>query len=136
LAVDAAYLLFTIGLVGTGMLGVPVLAGSGAYAISEAMHWKGSLDDSPRAAPKFYGVLAAGVIIGLVLDYFGFNAIRMLFIAAVVNGVMAAPLIVVIVLLTSDSRVMGKRVNPALLRGLGWITAAVMAAASLGMLVS
>lgn len=68
LAGDAAYLLFTVGLVGTGMLGVPVLAGSAAYAIAEAMHWRGSLNDRPRAAPKFYLVLAVAVMFGLALD--------------------------------------------------------------------
>lgn len=130
LAGNAAYLLFTIGLVGTGMLGVPVLAGSAAYAISEAMHWRGSLDDRPRAAPKFYAVLTIAVVTGLALDYLGFNAVRMLFWAAVVNGVLAPPLIVLVVLLSSDKKVMGTRVNPTLLKWLGWLTAGVMITAT------
>ncbi|HEX6185974.1 MAG TPA: divalent metal cation transporter, partial [Pyrinomonadaceae bacterium] len=134
LAGDAAYLLFTVGLVGTGMLGVPVLAGSGAYAVAEAMHWRGSLDDRPRAARKFYAVLAAAVALGLGLDYLGLNAVRMLFWAAVVNGVLAPPLLVLVVLLSSDPRVMGERVNPPLLRLLGWAAVFVMAAASVAML--
>lgn len=136
LAGDAAYLLFTVGLVGTGMLGVPVLAGSGAYAVSEAMHWRGSLDDRPRAARKFYGVLAAAVALGLALDYLELNAVRMLFWAAVVNGVLAPPLLVLVVMLTSDPKVMGERVNPPLLRLLGWATVFVMAAASAAMFVT
>lgn len=134
LAGNAAYLLFTIGLLGTGMLGVPVLAGSAAYAIAEAMHWRGSLNDRPRAATKFYVVLAISVIAGLALDYFGFNAVRMLFWAAVVNGVLAPPLIVLVVLLTSDTKVMGTRVNPPLLKFLGWLTAALMTAATAAMI--
>lgn len=135
LAGDAAYLLFTLGLVGTGMLGVPVLAGSAAYAIAEALHWRGSLDDRPRASAKFYIVVAASVLLGLSLDYFGFNAVRMLFIAAIVNGVLAPPLLLLIVLLTSDVEVMGKHVNPLWLRGLGWLTTVLMALASLALLL-
>jgi NRAMP (natural resistance-associated macrophage protein)-like metal ion transporter len=135
LAGDAAYLIFSIGLIGTGMLGVPVLAGSAAYAVAEAMHWRASLDAKPRTARRFYGVFAASVVIGLLLDYFKFNAVRMLFVAAVVNGVLAPPLIVLLIFLTSDRKVMGDRVSSRLLRWLGWATAAVMAAASVGMLV-
>ncbi len=136
LAGDSAYLLFTIGLIGTGMLGVPVLAGSAAYALTEAMHWRGSLDARPRVAPKFYWVLAAAVVLGLMLDLLNVNAVRMLFWAAVVNGVLAPPLIVMVTLLTSDPKVMGDRVNSPGLGGLGWLTAIVMAAASVGMLVT
>jgi NRAMP (natural resistance-associated macrophage protein)-like metal ion transporter len=135
LAGDAAYLLFTIGLVGTGMLGVPVLAGSAAYAVAEAMHWRGSLNDRPRVARKFYVVLAAAVVLGLALDYLGFNAVKMLFWAAVLNGVLAPPLVLLVTLLTSDPKVMGERVNPPLLCWLGWATTAVMLAASVAMIV-
>lgn len=135
LAGDAAYLLFTVGLVGTGMLGVPVLAGSAAYAVAEAMHWRGSLDDRPHASGKFYAVLAVSVLLGLALDYLNLNAVRMLFWAAVVNGVLAPPLVVLVVLLTNDPKVMGARVNSPTLRLLGWATALVMSAASVAMLV-
>jgi NRAMP (natural resistance-associated macrophage protein)-like metal ion transporter len=135
LAGNLAYLLFTVGLVGTGMLGIPALAGSAAYAIAEAMHWRGSLDDKPRIAPKFYGVLAAAVVLGLALNALKVNAVKMLFYAAVVNGVLAPPLIVLVTLLTSDKRIMGKRTNSPLIKYLGWITAVVMAAASIAMLV-
>lgn len=126
LAGSAAYLLFTIGIVGTGMLGVPVLAGSAAYAVAEAMHWRGSLDDRPRLARKFYGVLTAAVLLGLSLDFFHVNAVRMLFFAAVVNGVLAPPLVAIVTMLSSDPSVMGKRVSSPLLKWLGWITVAVM----------
>ena len=135
LAGNAAYLLFTVGLVGTGMLGIPALAGSAAYAVSEAMHWRGSLADRPRQAIKFYGVLAAAVALGLALDYLKVNAVKMLFYAAVVNGVLAPPLIVLVTMLTSDKKVMGQRVNSPLLKWLGWLTAAVMAAATIAMIV-
>src|SRR6476660_3478655 len=136
LAGAGAYWLFALGLIGTGMLGVPVLAGSCAYAIAEAAAWRGSLDRPPDRAKKFYGVLAVAILVGLVLNYVGLDAVTMLFWSAVVNGVLAAPLIVLVVLLTSDRAVMGARVNSPLLRWLGWATAVVMTAATVGMLVT
>src|SRR5437867_7862445 len=77
LAGNAAYLLFTIGLVGTGMLGVPVLAGSSAYAISEAMAWGASLDKKPKVTPKFYSVLAVAMSLGVCVDYAGLYAVQL-----------------------------------------------------------
>lgn len=136
LAGNGAYFLFTLGLIGTGMLGVPVLAGSSAYAISEAMGWVGSLDRRVRMAPKFYGVLAAAMIIGLALVSAGVPAVKMLFWSAVANGVLAPPLIVLIVLLTSDARVMGGHANPPWLRVLGWAAAIAMSVAAVAMFVA
>ncbi|MEO8371535.1 MAG: Nramp family divalent metal transporter [Candidatus Solibacter sp.] len=136
LAGEGAYWLFSLGLIGTGMLGVPVLAGSSAYAVSEAMCWRASLDRKPALAPKFYAVLALSVALGVVLTYFSFDAVKMLFWSAVANGVLAPPLIVLIVLLTSDAEVMGKRANSAALKWGGWISAAVMTAAAVAMFVA
>ena len=136
LAGSGAYWLFTLGLIGTGMLGVPVLAGSAAYAVSEAMHWRGSLEDRPRRSPKFYAVLAVAVLLGLILNYLKLNAVRMLFWAAVLNGMLAPPLIILVTLLSSDRSVMGARVNPFVLTLLGWLTAAVMQAATVMMFVT
>jgi NRAMP (natural resistance-associated macrophage protein)-like metal ion transporter len=136
LAGDAAYWLFTLGLVGTGMLGVPVLAGSCAYAIAEAFAWRGSLEKKPRGARRFYTVLAAAMAGGLAIDFAGLDALKMLFWSAVVNGALAPPLILLVVLLTSNRRVMGERINSPLLRGLGWITFVFMSAATVGMLMS
>lgn len=133
---NGAYWLFSLGLIAAGMLGVPVLAGSSAYAIAEASSWEGSLSDRPHLARGFYGVIAAGLLVGLALNYAGFNPIAMLFWSAVLNGVLAPPLIVIVLLLTSNRRIMGGRVNPAWLRALGWITVAVMTAASVAMLVT
>jgi NRAMP (natural resistance-associated macrophage protein)-like metal ion transporter len=136
LAGAGAYWLFAIGLIGTGMLGVPVLAGSCAYAVAEAEGWRGSLDDTPRLARRFYAVVAVAMLVGLILNYVGLDAVTMLFWSAVVNGVLAAPLIVLVVLLTSDRAVMGARVNSPLLRWLGWATAVVMTAATVGMVAT
>jgi NRAMP (natural resistance-associated macrophage protein)-like metal ion transporter len=133
---DWAYWLFTLGLIGTGMLGIPVLAGSSAYAIAEAATWRGSLEQKPQGALRFYLVVGASVAVGLSLTYAGFSAVSMLFYSAVINGVLAPPLIVLVVLLTSDATVMGNRANPPLLRWLGWATAAVMAFASLAMTIT
>ncbi len=130
LAGNAAYLLFTLGLIGTGMLGVPVLAGSCAYAISEAAAWRGSLEKKPHAAKRFYGVLGAAMTIGLIINYAGLDAVKMLFWSAVINGVLAPPLILLVILLTSDPQVMGERVSSTLERSLGWVTFAVMAVAA------
>src|SRR5262249_16175889 len=82
LAGAGAYWLFALGLIGAGMLGIPVLAGSCAYAITEALKWRGSLQRKPRNAKKFYGVMAVAMIIGLCLNYLGKNAVAMLFFAA------------------------------------------------------
>ncbi|MES1257770.1 MAG: divalent metal cation transporter [Acidobacteriota bacterium] len=133
---QGAYWLFTLGLVGTGMLAVPVLAGSCAYAVAEAGAWNNaSLGELPRAAKPFYSVIAGAMAIGLALDFAGLNAVKMLFWSAVLNGLLAPPLVVLVVLLTSDRTIMGERVNSATARALGWICAAVMSAAALALLL-
>jgi Mn2+/Fe2+ NRAMP family transporter len=94
------------------MLGVPVLAGSCAYAIAEAADWVGSLSVEPRLAHGFYSVIAIAMALGLGLDFAGFNAVKMLFWAAVVNGALASPLLILVVLLTSRSQVRGLCLRP------------------------
>ncbi len=133
LAGKGAYWLFSLGLIGAGMLGVPVLAGSSAYAVAEAATWRGSLADSPHPSRKFYAVIAVGLALGLTLDYAGFNEVSMLFWSAVLNGVLAPPLIVIVLLLTNSRKVMGPRSNPRWLSALGWITVVVMTGASIAM---
>lgn len=137
LAGKGAYLLFTLGLVGTGMLAVPVLAGSSAYAIAEAAKWKSaSLGILPQRARKFYAVIAIAIVVGLALDFAGFNAVRMLFWSAILNGLLAPPLVVMVVLLTSDRKVMGSRTNSRGMQMLGWICALVMSGAAIALLAS
>ncbi|HEX5410356.1 MAG TPA: divalent metal cation transporter [Terriglobia bacterium] len=136
LAGSGAYWIFTLALIGTGMLGIPALIGSSAYAVSEAAQWSGSLDKPPHRAWHFYAFIAASMAVALALDFTGIGAVRMLFLAAILNGVLAPPVILLVVLLSSNPHVMGERANPPLLRYLGWITFAVMSAASIGLFVS
>jgi NRAMP (natural resistance-associated macrophage protein)-like metal ion transporter len=135
LAGDGAYWLFTLGLIGTGMLAIPVLAGSTAYAVSEALAWRASLEFKPHLARKFYAVVGVAMSLGMVLAYVGISAVRMLFLAAVLNGLLAPPLIVLVVLLTNDRRVMGHCTNSRTLNYLGWFSAAAMTVAAVAMFV-
>lgn len=135
LAGNGAYLLFTLGLIGTGMLAIPVLAGSCAYAIAEAARWgRPTLSRKPHLARRFYGVIAGALVVGLALDYAGLNAVKMLFWSAVVNGVLAPPLVILVVMLTSDPSVMGEHVNSPVLKFFGIVCAVVMSAAALALL--
>ncbi|HYK36537.1 Nramp family divalent metal transporter [Alloacidobacterium sp.] len=135
LAGAGAYWLFTLGIIGTGMLAVPVLAGSSAYAIAEGARWRSaSLNLEPGLARKFYAVIAAAILVGLAFDYAKLNAVRMLFLSAVLNGLLAPPLIIMVVLLTSDRKVMGNRVNSPGLRTLGWACVLIMSAAAIALL--
>lgn len=134
LAGPGAYWLFTLGIIGTGMLAVPVLAGSCAYAIAEGARWKdASLNLQPRLAAKFYAVIGIAILIGLAFDYAGLNAVKMLFWSAILNGLLAPPLVIMVVLLTSDRKVMGSRVNSPGMKVLGWACAAVMSAAAVAL---
>jgi NRAMP (natural resistance-associated macrophage protein)-like metal ion transporter len=136
LAGNGAYWLFALGVIGTGMLGVPVLVGSCAYALAEASLWRATLDQPPQKAPRFYSIIAIAMLLGLALNYLKINVVQMLFWTAVINGVLAPPLILLTVLLTNDSKVMGPHVNPPLLRWLGWATFVAMTVAAVGLLVA
>ena len=133
LAGAGAYWLFMVGLIGTGMLAVPVLAGSCAYAIAEAAAWRGSLNQRPRRAKKFYIVITAATSLGIALNYAGLDAIKLLFTTAVINGVLAPPLILLVLLLTGDRTVMGDAVNSRIVGFLGWLTFVVMVGAAFGL---
>jgi len=136
LAGNGAYWLFALGVIGTGMLGVPVLVGSCAYALAEASLWRATLDQPPRKAPRFYSIIAIAMVLGLALNYLKINVVQMLFWTAVINGVLAPPLILLTVLLTNDSKVMGPHVNPPLLRWLGWATFVAMTVAAVGLFIT
>jgi NRAMP (natural resistance-associated macrophage protein)-like metal ion transporter len=135
LAGKGAYWLFTLGIIGTGMLAVPVLAGSSAYAIAEGAQWRSaSLNVKPQLARKFYAVIAIAILIGLAFDFAGLNAVKMLFWSAILNGLLAPPLVIMVVLLTSDRTVMGERVNSRGMQVLGWVCALLMSVAAIALL--
>lgn len=136
LAGQGAYLLFALGIVATGILAVPVLAGSAAYAIAEAMHWRGSLDSKPKVGGKFYIVLALAVLVGLALDALNISAVKALLYAAIVNGVLAPPLVFIVTRLTCDPKVMGEHANGRLLAWLGYAAALIMSIAAIAMIVT
>ena len=133
LAGNFAFLLFAMGILGVGLIGVPVLAGSGAYALAEVMGWKEGLERRGSDARGFYGVIAVSVLLGLVIQYSPISPMKALFWSAVVNGVVAVPLVVVIVLLASKRSIMGRYTASRSLQVLGWITAAVMGVAAVVM---
>lgn len=100
------------------------------------MNWRASLEEKPSSAPQFYAVLAASMALGAVLIYAGFNIVQLLFWASVVNGILAPPGILLVLLLTSDRDVMGSRVNPPWMNWMGWIAVAVTGAAAVAMLIT
>ena len=135
LAGDFAYMLFALGILGVGLIGVPVLAGSAAYALCEAMGWKWGLERKATDARGFYGVIAVSVLAGLVIQYSPISPMKALFWSAVINGVVAVPLMVVIILLITKKSVMDSFTagRPTII--LGWIATAVMGVAAVWMFV-
>jgi Mn2+/Fe2+ NRAMP family transporter len=129
LAGDFAFMLFALGILGVGMIGVPVLAGSAGYAVAEAMGWEWGLERKALDARGFYGVIAVSVLAGFLIQYSPINPMKALFWSAVINGLVAVPLIVVIILLASRKSVMGIFTASKPIVVLGWITAGVMATA-------
>ncbi|MFM0397624.1 NRAMP family divalent metal transporter [Paraburkholderia phytofirmans] len=135
LAGDFAYLLFALGILGVGLIGVPVLAGSGAYALAEAMGWPEGLERKPRDARGFYGIIAVSVLAALAIQYSSISPMKALFWSAVINGVVAVPLMVVILLLVSKRAVMGDFTAGRPLLVLGSIATVVMGSAAVMMLL-
>jgi Mn2+/Fe2+ NRAMP family transporter len=136
LAGDAATVLMALGLIGTGLLAVPILTGSAAYAVCETVGWKCSLDAKPGKAKEFYLVLVLSTLGGLLIDFIGISPMDALFWTAVINGFLAPPLLVVIMLIANNEQVMGKRVNGWWENVLGWTTAVVMFAAAIGLVLT
>ena len=126
LAGDFAFTLFALGVLGVGLIGVPVLAGSGAYAQCEAMEWKWGLERKATDARGFYGIIAISVFAVLIIQYSPISPMKALFWSAVINGVVAVPLMAVIILLASNKSVMGTFTVSRTIAGLGWIATAVM----------
>lgn len=136
LAGNAAYLLFTLGLVGTGMLAVPVLAGSAAYALAEAAAWNAGMSEKIHDARNFYGIIVIAMLIGLALNFAHFNAVRLLFWTAVINGLLAPPLIVILLFVCNNPKVMGDHRNGWKLNLFGILAAVLMTVAGLSLVLS
>jgi NRAMP (natural resistance-associated macrophage protein)-like metal ion transporter len=136
LAGDAATVLMAPGLIGTGVLAVPVLTGSAAYAVCETFGWRCSLDAKPARAKEFYLVLGAATLGGLLINLAGVSPMAALFWTAVLNGFLAPPLLLVILLVANNKAVLGDRVNGVALNVLGWLTALVMFGAAAGLVLT
>ena len=135
IAGEFAFALFASGIIGTGLLAVPVLAGSAAYAVSEMFGWAGSLDARANDARAFYATIAVATLLGAALNFVGLDPVRALYWAAVVNGVLAAPLMAVMMLIARNPRVMGRLTLSPSMAIWGWAATAVMAAASIAFFI-
>ncbi|MBP0583432.1 Nramp family divalent metal transporter [Labrys sp. LIt4] len=128
-----AQFLFVIGIVGTGLLAVPVLAGSAAYGLGEALRWPTGLARKPKDAKAFYATIAIATMLGVALNFAPINPIQALFWSAVVNGVVAVPIMAIMMLMSTNKKIMGEQVIGGWLRGLGWLSTGVMALCAMGM---
>jgi Mn2+/Fe2+ NRAMP family transporter len=135
LAGDHAFALFAAGIIGTGLLAVPVLAGSAAYAVAETQSWTASLEKPPREAPAFYTVLGVATLAGLAFNFSSLDPIKALYWTAVVNGALSAPLIVMIVLIAGNRRIMGALRAPGWMLAIAALAALAMAAATISFLI-
>ena len=136
LAGDFSFALFSLGIIGTGMIAVPVLAGSAAYAVAETFEWKRGLDLKLLEAREFYAIIALATLGGVALDFSPIDPIRALFWAAVINGIIAVPIMVVMMLLADDPKVMGAFTVTRALKALGWLATGTMAAAVVAMIAT
>jgi Mn2+/Fe2+ NRAMP family transporter len=125
-----------MGIVGTGLLAVPVLAGSSAYAIGEAMQWPSGLARQPKEAMAFYATLVLATLIGVLFNFLPIDPIRALYWSAVLNGVIAVPVMVIMMLMAARFKVMGQFAISGWLQTIGWLSTGIMALAVVGMGVS
>ncbi len=136
LAGQGASLLLAVGLIGTGFLAVPILTGSSAYAVTQAFGGRYGFGQKPHQAKLFYGVIAGSTLVGMIINFVGINPIRALFLAAVINGFLAPPLLVVIMLVANNRKVMKDRVNGRWTNILGWTTTVVMFVAAVALVLT
>ncbi len=133
LAGDFTFLLFALGIIGTGMLAIPVLAGSAAYEVAEAFGWHASLEAKAPDAIGFYAIIGAATVIGFGLGFTGIDALHMLVWSAVLNGIVAVPIMTMMMVIVSNSKLMGRFKAKSWLVALGWVGTAIMAVAVLAM---
>jgi len=136
IAGEATYLLFAIGIIGTGLLTIPILAGSASYALSESFGWKYGLYRKLKEANAFYGVIIIATLIGLGINFLNFDTIKVLIYTAVFNGLIAPVILTTILILSCSKKVMGSLVNGPITTALGLIITLVMAAAGIATIYS
>jgi Mn2+/Fe2+ NRAMP family transporter len=133
---DATYLLFSLGIIGVGLLAIPVLAGSSSYALSESFKWKEGLYRPLRQAHAFYGVIIISMLAGLAMNFIGLDPIKALIYSAAANGIVAPVVLTLIVMISSDKKIMGRWVNSRFVTFVGWATTAMMAIAGIAAIVT
>jgi NRAMP (natural resistance-associated macrophage protein)-like metal ion transporter len=136
IAGNAAAVLLAVGLIGAGTLAVPILTGSAAYGVAEAFGWRSGLDSKLTRAPRFYAVIIAATLVGMAINFLGINPISALVLSAILNGLIAAPLLVLVLIVSNDRAVMGERTNGRVLNLFGWATTGVMALAAVALVVT
>ena len=136
LAGEWAYLLFALGIIGTGMLAVPILAGSASYAISESFKWHTGLYRKLDEAYAFYGVIIVAMVVGLLINFSGLDPIKALIYSAVANGIIAPVILILIVLLSRSKKIMGTHTNRPLTTGIGWLTVALMSISGVAAIIA
>jgi Mn2+/Fe2+ NRAMP family transporter len=136
LAGPFAFIVFAVGLIGAGLLAIPILGGSATYALKEVLGLRGNLASKPKYRPTFYAILVAATVAGVLMNFFHIDPIRALFVTAVINGVVAPPLLVLIVLMGADRSIMKNQVSGKLSLSLTWIATIFMGVAAIAMLVS
>ena len=133
IAGEFAFLLFSIGIVGTGLLALPVLAGSAAYAMAGTFRWRNSLALKPQLARRFYGIIVLSTLIGVVIGFTPIDPIKALYWSAVINGVVSVPIMGLIMFMAVNPKIMGKFVISTRLRIAGWLATATMGIAAIAM---
>jgi len=136
LAGNFATILFAIGIIGTGLLAIPVLAGSASYAISESFGWKEGLYRKYKSAHAFYGIIALSIIVGILINFIGIDPIKALIYSAIVNGIIAPIILVFIVKISSNHKIMGEFKNKPLTKTIGWIATILMGITAIASIIS
>jgi NRAMP (natural resistance-associated macrophage protein)-like metal ion transporter len=131
-----ASIVFAVGIIGTGLLALPVLAGSASYAVSETFRWNTGLERKPRQARAFYGVIVGAMLLGMGLAFTPIDPMKALFWSAVINGVLAAPLMAIMLVIGSNPKIMKEFTLPPILKTIGWVATAMMGAAAVGLFVT
>lgn len=131
-----ASVVFAVGIIGAGMLALPVLAGSASYAVCETFGWNSGLERKPKQARAFYGVIVGAMLLGIGIAFTPIDPMKALYWSAVINGVLAAPLMAIMLVIGSNSAIMKEFTLPPILKTIGWIATAVMGAAAIGMFVT